>query len=134
MDISANSKEGRASAIEPSTSYIPMLHGMLAWDNDRTARPDKTVSFVLDCAHLTSKTDLVGGLDRITCAHNFPCYNFFLGSPSEFFIFANYFATFPQPWPHGMGSKVQVTNYMSDKLHTRSFLACLQTHFRDTVD
>ena len=43
MDISANSKEGKVSAIEPSPSYIPRLHGMLAWYDDGTARPDRMV-------------------------------------------------------------------------------------------
>ena len=32
-----------------------------------------------------SKSGLVGGLDRMMCAHIFPCYNFFLASSSEFF-------------------------------------------------
>ena len=50
MDISANSKEGKVSAIEPSTSYIPWLHEMLAWYDDGTARQDRTVKPQFDNA------------------------------------------------------------------------------------
>ena len=71
MDISANSKEGKASAIEPSTSYIPRLHGFLAWEDDGTARSFMPwnvsilpVSFVLDCARLTVQ-NLVQLVDSI---------------------------------------------------------------------
>ena len=50
MDISANSKEGKASAIEPSISYILRIHGMLAWYDDGTARQDRTVKPQFDNA------------------------------------------------------------------------------------
>ena len=38
MDISVNSKEGKVSAIKPNTSYIPRLHGMLAWYDNGMVR------------------------------------------------------------------------------------------------